>query len=169
MESIESLPYYMSLAQGASPPKGRQMTIRWYAHLSRDALVMDVGGQVFHLLRVQKPELPHLNVIGELREADAALGGLEKIVSHDGSANTNAADALSTNTAWLALPVYAHIVVHLEKKFHVRYSDEWNMLSSDQKEKEEHLDKRNSSRSTPADTLVTDPDLCRIKFGRGGT
>ena len=107
MESIESLPYYMSLAQGASPPKGRQMTIRWYAHLSRDALVMDVGGQVFHLLRVQKPELPHLNVIGELREADAALGGLEKIVSDDGSANTDAADALPTDTEWLALPNFA--------------------------------------------------------------
>ena len=146
MESIESLPYYMSLAQGASPPKGRQMTIRWYAHLSRDALVMDVGGQVFHLLRVQKPELPHLNVIGELREADAALGGLEKIVSDDGSANTDAADALPTDTEWLALPVFADIVVHLDTKtFHVRYSDEWNMLSSDQKEKEEHLDKRNST------------------------
>ena len=34
---------------------------------------------------------------------------------------------------------------------------------------EEHQWWRNSSRPTPPDTLVTDPDLCRIKFRRGGT
>ena len=36
-------------------------------------------------------------------------------------------------------------------------------------DKEEHKWWRHSSRSTPPDTLVTDPDLCRIKFGRGRT
>ena len=136
MESIESLPRYNALAAGAVPPKGWQMTIRWYSHLMKEALLMDLGGQVFHLVRVQRQEM-HFNVIGELREP--APGSLENIVTDDGTAT----GGRPSNTEWLALPVFAEIVVHLETKtFHVRYSDEWNTLSSDQKD---NTDKRNST------------------------
>ena len=134
-ETIESLPFYNELALGAAPPKGWQMTIRWYCHVSKDALLLDVGGQVFHLRR-QKTYEKFFNIIGELREADKLTDGLvEKIISDDGGRSKDDEDAVPADDQWLSLPVCAEIVVHqVTKTFHVRYRDEWDMLTSDQRE-----------------------------------
>ena len=141
MESIESLPFYNEMAQGAAPPKGWQMTIRWYTHLTKDDLAVNIGGQLFHLRRTRRKE-EYFNVIGELREAEGQIDGLDKIVGDDGTA-TGDANPLPPDEEWQKLPINAEIVVHKDPKtFHVRYSDEWEIMP---KGKRDNLEERNAT------------------------
>ena len=110
------------------------MTILWWCHVSKGSILINLGGQVFHLSRQKRWE-QHFNVVGELRDAGPdgldGHGLLENIVNDDGGDD---ADAVPAEDPWLNLPVHSEIVVHLETKlFHTRVSDEWAMLSHHQR------------------------------------
>ena len=130
--TIKFLPLYELLADGAELPTGRQYTIRWFTHINKHALLMDVGGAVFHLARTHRFEHPcYFNVIGELRDAEQLSNDLmEKILMDDGSRSNDEGGLLPTDDEWLSLPVHATIVVHLATKtFHVRDAAQWDRLN----------------------------------------
>ena len=107
MEGIDCLPLYNELAQGARPNKARTLTIRWWSHLSKDAILIDVASSIFHLSRENIKE-KHFNVVGTIRDAeneDLTNGLLEKLVGDS--------EAFPGEDQWLRLPVFAEIVVHL--------------------------------------------------------
>ena len=146
IEYIKYLPLYDELAKGATLPKGRQLTILWWSHLSKEAMLIDVGGNLYHLSREKKTE-HYFSVIGTMREAEKLLpdGPLETLVKDDGGRprDEDDAEAFPAEDQWLKLPVFAEIVVHLvTKTFHVRGRDEWNLLTNDQRA---IADERNAS------------------------
>ena len=125
-------PLYNELAEGAVFPTGRQMTIRWWCHLSKETLLIDLGGQVFHLSRKIIRE-PHFIVIGELRDAES-LDGLDsdllETVVNDGKDDTAYA-VPEEDRRWLEISVHSQIVVRLETKmFHTRISNELHGVAS---------------------------------------
>ena len=138
-ETTQGLPLY-ELAQGAAYPKGRQLTIRWWSHLNRNAMLIDLTGSIYHLRRRQIEER-HFNVIGELREAER-FGLPEAIVRDDG---------VPEEDQWPSEPVYAEIVVHLATKtFHMRYRDEWEVLLKDSLKREMEGERNKILRGVPA-------------------
>ena len=108
-EPIEHLPLYNELAQGATLPKGRQLTIRWWSHLSKEAILIDVGSNIYHLSRANIKET-HFNVIGTIRNAEN-----ENLNLTDGLLEKLVGDSLAfpAEDQWIRLPVFAEIVVHL--------------------------------------------------------
>lgn len=129
-DSISSLPYYEQWAPGALSPTDRQITVNWWAHMTKDLVILGAhlspDNMVYLLSRQRHREEPgHFHVIGVLWEVEVAHDKVwDMIVAWTEEKQ------IDEIRRWQQLPVFADVVYHVEPRtLHLRYREEWDGLS----------------------------------------